>query len=66
MSKKTETEYRWYKKIDKPHTNKKYIQNQIDSFMFYIENQDYIELNKYKDEFDPLPPWQPWMASGDP
>jgi len=50
MAKKTESEYSWHKKIDKPHTNKKYIQNLIDSFMFYIENEDYIDLSKYKNE----------------
>ena len=44
------TEYSWYKEINKPHTNKKHIQDQIDSFMFYIENEDYIDFNKYKDE----------------
>ncbi|MFX1297465.1 MAG: hypothetical protein ACFFD2_21765, partial [Promethearchaeota archaeon] len=29
---------------------KKYIQDQIDSFMFYVENDKYVDLNKYKDE----------------
>ena len=46
----TESEYSWFKKIDKHHPNKQDIQNQIDSFMFYIENEDYIDINKYKDE----------------
>ena len=48
--KKHVTEYSWYKEINKPHTNKKLIQEQIDNFMFYIENEDYIDFSKYKGE----------------
>ena len=48
--KKHVSEYRWYKEVNKPKTHKKVIQDQIDSFMYYIENDEFIEFKKYKNE----------------
>ena len=50
MAKKTRTgkikapffEYSWYRELNKPETNKKFIQDQIDSFVLLIENEDKI------------------------
>ena len=48
--KKHVSEYRWYKEVNKPKTHKKIIQDQIDSFTYYIENDEFIKFKKYKDE----------------
>ncbi|KKL95438.1 hypothetical protein LCGC14_1854590 [marine sediment metagenome] len=43
-------EYSWYKEISKTKTNKKFIHDQIDSFISLIEHKDSINISDYKDE----------------
>ena len=43
-------EYSWYKEISKIKTNKKFIQDQIDSFISLIEHKDSINIGDYRDE----------------
>jgi hypothetical protein len=43
-------EYSWYKEINRTETNKKFIQNQIDSFILLIENKENIKIGDYRDE----------------
>ena len=40
-------EYSWYKEINQIKTNKKFIQDQIDSFMFLVEKQESFDLSIY-------------------
>ena len=43
-------EYTWYKEINKIKTNKKFIQDQIDSIKLMIENKDDINMGDIRDE----------------
>lgn len=60
MAKKTRTakikapffQYSWYKEINKPETNKQFIQQQIDSFEIIIKNESKIKIGVYKEELE--------------
>ncbi len=60
MAKKTRTakikapffQYSWYKEINKPETNKKFIQQQIDSFEIIIKSHKKIKIGVYKQELE--------------
>lgn len=43
-------DYTWYKEINKIETNKKFIQNQIDSFKLMIDNKEYVNIGDLRDE----------------
>lgn len=45
-------QYSWYKEINKPETNKKFIQDQIDSFDIIIKNESQIDISVYKEELE--------------
>ena len=44
--------YTWQKEINKIETNKKFIQDQIDSFILLIENADKIDIGVYGSEIN--------------
>ncbi|KKN43164.1 hypothetical protein LCGC14_0706100, partial [marine sediment metagenome] len=61
-------EYSWYKEISKTKTNKKFIQDQIDSFISLIENKDKIKIGDYHaelKEFTTIIPAQGHLAKLD-
>ena len=43
-------DYTWYKEINKVETNKKFIQDQIDSFILLVDNKDKINPSDFRDE----------------
>ena len=43
-------EYSWYKEVNKIETNKKLIQNQIDSFKLLIDNKESVKMVDLRDE----------------
>lgn len=42
--------FSWFKEINKPETNKDFIQSQIDSFILLVENKNKIKIGVYKEE----------------
>lgn len=44
-------EYRWSKEIDKKEPNLNIVRNQINSFMFVIQNKDKFKIDDFREEF---------------